>query len=119
MSQQYRNDQEMDREEAKLYTGEYGESPRQRSLFNTYGEKVSTEKKDEYHLMRLRWALAVISLILWVVMFLISMGLLTTLATGHFYSGDDSGSLQTFIICGVVGFTALVLAVNIFFNRKH
>ncbi len=119
MSQQYRNDQEMNREEARLYTGEYGESPLQRSLFNTDGDKISTEKKGERHLMEPRLTLAVISLISWVIMFLISMGLMITLATGHFYSGDNVGSLQTFIICGVVGFTALVLVINILFNRKH
>lgn len=119
MSQQYRNDQEMNREEARLYTGEYEESPRQRSLFNTVGDKISIEKKGERNLIVFRWSLAVISLILWVVMFLVSMGLLTALATGHFYSGDNVGSLQTFLICGLVGFTALVLVVNILFNRKH
>lgn len=119
MSQQHINDQEINRDDVRSYNSGYGECPRQGSLSSTYGEKVPIGVKIEGYSVAFRWSLAVISLILWIVMFWILIGKLTTLAAGHFYAGDNVGNIQTFLICGLIGFTALVIVINILFNRKR
>jgi hypothetical protein len=59
-----------------------------------------------------RLALAIVSLVLWIMLFLIVVGIIITI-------GSVNQLLEPFLILGFLIFTAMVFLINIVFNRKH
>ena len=72
-----------------------------------------------------RLALAIVSIVLWIVLFLIIAGIMGsyhpnsfTITPGGVY---DSGPnlLEPFLIAGFAVFTVMVIIINMLFNRKR
>ena len=59
-----------------------------------------------------RLALAIVSLVLWIILFLIVVGIIITI-------GSVNQLLEPFLILGFLIFTAMVFLINILFNRHH
>ncbi|HYB02761.1 MAG TPA: hypothetical protein VED37_21210 [Ktedonobacteraceae bacterium] len=58
-----------------------------------------------------RLALAIVSLVLWILFFLFVVGVIVTI-------GSVNQLLEPFLLIGFMIFTALVFLINILFNRK-
>jgi hypothetical protein len=59
-----------------------------------------------------RLALAIVSLILWIMLFLIMVGVIISY-------GSVNQILEPFLVLGFLIFTAMVFVINLMFNRKH
>ena|SRR5438105_14566458 len=59
-----------------------------------------------------RLALAIVSLVLWIMLFLFVVGIIITI-------GSVNQFLEPFLILGFLIFTAMVFLINIVFNRNH
>jgi hypothetical protein len=59
-----------------------------------------------------RLALAIVSLVLWIMLFLIVVGIIITI-------GSVNQLLEPFLILGFLIFTAMVFLINMMFNRRH
>ncbi len=58
-----------------------------------------------------RLALAIVSLVLWILFFLFVVGIIVTI-------GSVNQLLEPFLVIGFLVFTALVFLINILFNRR-
>ena len=59
-----------------------------------------------------RLALAIVSLVLWILFFLFVVGLIVTI-------GSINQLLEPFLLIGFLIFTVMVFLINMVFNRKH
>ncbi len=59
-----------------------------------------------------RLALAIVSLVLWIMLFLFVVGIIITI-------GSINQLLEPFLILGFLIFTAMVFLINMVFNRNH
>ena len=59
-----------------------------------------------------RLALAIVSLVLWILFFLFVVGVIVTI-------GSVNQLLEPFLVIGFLIFTAMVFLINILFNRKQ
>jgi hypothetical protein len=59
-----------------------------------------------------RLALAIVSLVLWIMLFLFVVSIIITI-------GSVNQLLEPFLVLGFLLFTAMVFLINIMFNRRH
>jgi hypothetical protein len=82
---------------------------------NSYGEKLSGQEANRVPTAGQRLALAIVSLSLWMALFLIVV--IGAAVTSPF--NPISRLLYPLLILGLLIFTALVFVINVLFNRKH
>ncbi len=116
---------------------EYDESPRERPgasyaayegvphyndySTNTYGQKLTGRETSKIPTAAQRLALAIVSLVLWVALFLIIAAIMSAYAAYGPPGGIEpvSRTLFPFLIAGFLMFSAIVIVVNVLFNRKR
>jgi len=76
------------------------------------GQKLSGYLVDSTPGTGQKLALAIVSLVLWIVLFLFVVGIIITI-------GSVNQLLEPFLVLGFLIFTAMVFLINIMFNRKH
>ena len=76
------------------------------------GQKLSGYLVDSTPGTGQRLALAIVSLVLWIMLFLFVAGIIITI-------GSVNQLLEPFLILGFLIFTAMVFLINMMFNRKH
>lgn len=122
MSQQH-----MDPFEPRVGYSEYGALPQYDNYSNAFREKLTMKPNPASLSPSQRLALAISSLVLWVIVCIIVVaGIFHVAATINLYQNyqtpvDNPYAAITYVllISALVLFTALVLAVNILFNRKR
>jgi hypothetical protein len=76
------------------------------------GQKLSGYLVDSTPGTGQKLALAIVSLVLWIVLFLFVVGIIITI-------GSVNQLLEPFLVLSFLIFTAMVFLINIMFNRKH
>ncbi len=116
MSQHQMDSGEIDRDgQHASYTG-YEGTPNYRGYASSpLGQKLSADNGSSSISAAQRLALAIVSLVLWVVVFFI-----VGLAAAHI-SPDSPGTdfFYPFLMASLLIFSVLVLVINILFYRKH
>ena len=79
---------------------------------SSHGQKLSGYEMGNTPGTGQRLALAIVSLVLWIVLFLIVVGIIITI-------GSVNQLLEPFLVLGFLIFTAMVFLINMMFNRKH
>ena len=95
-------------------SGEYEEVPNYN--YNDYSSSSTGQKLSGYLMGNRpgtgqRLALAIVSLVLWILFFLFVVGIIVTI-------GSVNQLLEPLLIIGFLIFTAMVFLINILFNRK-
>ena len=124
MSQQHMEFDESQRERPDAsYTGYEGVPSYNSYSSNTYGQKLSGhEATGRMPTPAQRLALAIVSLILWIGLFLGIVSIMASYAPPFDPGGQVqsiSGILFPFLIIGFLVFSAIVILVNVLFNRKR
>lgn len=126
MSQQHMQFDESQRERpGASYTGYEAVPPYNSYATHPYGQKLSAPETSKMPTSAQRLALAIVSIVLWIVLFLIIAGIMgsyhsdffTTPGGGVYTQGSDI--LEPFLIAGFAVFTAMVIVINVLFNRKR
>ncbi|HEU0000515.1 MAG TPA: hypothetical protein VFQ36_06430 [Ktedonobacteraceae bacterium] len=123
MSQQHMEFDESQRERpGASYTGYEGVPPYNNYSSNTYGQKLSGHEASRGPTAAQRLALAIVSFVLWIALFLIIAAIMSSyippFGPGG-YAQSISGILFPFLIIGFLIFSAIVILVNVLFNRKR
>jgi uncharacterized membrane-anchored protein len=79
---------------------------------SSQGQKLSGFFVDSTPGTGQRLALAIVSLVLWIALFLFVVGIIITI-------GSVNQLLEPFLVLGFLIFTAMVFLINVVFNRKH
>jgi hypothetical protein len=79
---------------------------------SSQGQKLSGYLVDSMPGTGQKLALAIVSLVLWILFFLFVVGIIITI-------GPVNQLLEPFLIIGFLIFTAMVFLINMVFNRKH
>lgn len=125
MSQQHMEFDESQRERpGASYTG-YEAVPSYNSYStHPYGQKLSGQETGRVPTSAQRLALAIVSIVLWIVLFLVIAGILGSyhpefsVTPGGAYE-TGSNILEPFLIAGFAVFTMMVIVINVLFNRKR
>lgn len=97
------------------YTGYEGIPPNDNYSASSWGQKLTVDNISSSPSSGQRLALAIISLILWVVVFIIvGLG-----ASSLSPDNPSSHVLYPFLIVALLIFSVLVLIINILFNRRQ
>ena len=97
------------------YTGYEGVPHQDRYPSSSFGQKLLVDNNSSSFSAGQRLALAIISLILWVVVF----GIIGLGASAISPDNPSSRFLYPFLMAALVIFSVLVLAINILFHRRH
>ena len=123
MSQQHMEFDESQRERpGASYTAYEGVPPYNSYSNNTYGQKLSGHEASKIPTAAQRLALAIVSFVLWIALFLIIAAIMSSYAPPFGpggYAQSISGILFPFLIIGFLIFSAIVILVNVLFNRKR
>lgn len=107
MSQQQMNSDEINPDGLASYSARYEEVPHYNGYSTSMdGQKLSGQETHQLPTTRQRLALAIVSLVLWMLMFIIMVSVST--------SGN-----QSLLVIGVLLFTGLIGTVNVVFNRRR
>jgi hypothetical protein len=91
---------------------------------NTYGQKLTGRETSKIPTAAQRLALAIVSIVLWILLFLVIAGILGSyhpefsVTPGGAYE-TGSNILEPFLIAGFAVFTVMVIVINVLFNRKR
>lgn len=122
MSQQHMEFDESQRERpGASYTGYEAVPPYNSYSTHPYRQKLAAPETSRMPTSAQRLALAIVSIVLWTALFLVVAAIMGSYHPDFFTTpggGYEIGSnmLQPFLI---VGFTAMVIIINILFNRKR
>ena len=129
MSQQQMDSGEINRDEPPLSSREYEAGAHYHRDFSTlYGQKLTATMSTSSPSSGQRLALAIVSLVLWVVVFLIvvsslittpSINFVTSVASTTSYDNQAWYILYPLLIAGLLIFSVFVFAINMLFYRKH
>lgn len=129
MSQQQMDSGEINRDEPRLSSREYEAGVHyDRDSSALYGQKLAATMSTSSPSSGQRLALAIVSLALWVLVFLIVVfSLITTpstifvesVASTTSYDNPSWHILYPLLIAGLLIFSILVFAINMLFYRKH
>ncbi len=123
MSQQHMEFDESQREiPGTSYTAFGGVPPINSYSTHQYGQKLSGTEFSKTPTVGQRLALAIVSLVLWIALFLIIAAIMASYVppfVGGGYAESVSNILFPFLIIGFLIFSALVILVNALFNRKR
>ena len=129
MSQQQMDSGEINRDEPRLSSREYEAGAHyDRDSSTLYGQKLTATLSTSSPSSGQRLALAIVSLVLWVVVFLIVViSLITTpstifvesVASTTSYDNQSWHILYPLLIAGLLIFSVLVFAINLLFYRKR
>jgi polyferredoxin len=122
MSQQDIDYGESQRERpATSYTGYEGVPHYNDYSTNAHGQKLSWREASRIPTAAQRLALAIVSLVLWIALFLIIAGIMASYRPSFGPGGFESisNTLDPFLIVGFLMFSAIVILVNVLFNRKR
>src|ERR1700730_16378156 len=97
------------------YDSGYGASPQHSNDYEptpfTFGQKIAQDTPESAHLrehrLNIRMGMAIISLVLWMVFFFISISIIL-----------QNPIIQPIMVTGLSVFTVLVILANILINRK-
>ena len=126
MSQQHMQFDESQREKpGTSYTGYEAVPPYNNYFTHPYGQKLSVQETSRMPSSAQRLALAIVSIVLWIALFLIIAAIMgsyhpdffTTPGGGYVETG--SNMLEPFLIAGFAVFSAIVIIINVLFNRKR
>ena len=126
MSQQHMQFEESQGERpGASYTGYEAVPPYNNYSTHPYGQKLTAPDTSKMPTSAQRLALAIVSIILWIALFLIIAAIMgsyqpnivTTPGGGYVETG--SNLLQPFLIAGFAVFTAMVIVINVLFSRKR
>ena len=106
---------ESSHERSGTSSGEYEGVPNYN--YNDYSTSSKGQKLSGYLVGSMpgtgqRLALAIVSLVLWILFFLFVVGLIVTI-------GSINQLLEPFLLIGFLIFTVMVFFINMVFNRKH
>lgn len=121
--------QEMEPDKTSIPTEGYRGVPHEDRYTASFGQKLSASSAASSPSWGQRVALAIVSLVLWVIVFFVVIMIITTTPAQIIVSGqnalptvvDNSKALYTiaFLLSfGLLIFSAIVLFINIRFNRK-
>ena len=126
MSQQHMEFDESQRERpGASYTGYEAVPPYNSYSTHPYGQKLSGNEISKMPSTAQRLALAIVSLVLWIGLFLTIAAIMSAYAAYGPSSGPGgyaesvSHTLFPFLIIGFLIFSVLVILVNVLFNRKR
>ena len=123
MSQQHMEFDESQRERpGASYTGYEAVPPYNSYSTHPYGQKLSGQETSRMPSTAQRLALAIVSLVLWIALFLIIAAIMISYIPPvgpNGYAQSISGILFPFLIIGFMIFSAIVILVNVLFNRKR
>ena len=125
MSQQHMQFDESQRERpGASYTGYEAVPPYNNYSTHPYGQKLTGNEISRLPSTGQRLALAIVSLVLWIVLFLIIAAIMGSYHADFFTTPGgvyETGSnmLEPFLIAGFAVFTAMVIVINVLFNRKR
>jgi hypothetical protein len=129
MSQQQMDSGEINRGESRLSSREYEAGAHyDRGASALYGQKLTATMNSSLPSSGQRLALAIVSLVLWVVVFIIVVLSLITTPSIIFVSSVTSTTSYDnaswhihypLLIAGLLIFSVFVFAINVLFNRKH
>ncbi len=97
------------------YTGYEGAPHYDRYPSSSFGQKLHVDNTSPSLSAGQRLALAIISLILWVIVF----GIIGLGASAVSPDNPSARFFYPFLFAALLIFSVLVLAINILFNRKH
>lgn len=123
MSEQHMEFDESQREiPGASYTGYEGVPPYQNYSTHPYRQKLSAQETGRMPRVGHRLALAIVSLVLWIGLFLTIAAIMASYVPPfgpNGYAQSISGILFPFLILGFLIFSAIVILVNVLFNRKR
>lgn len=125
MSQQHMEFDESQHERpGASYTGYEAVPPYNTYSTHPYGQKLSAPETSKMPTSAQRLALAIVSIVLWIVLFLIIAAIMGSYHSDFFTTPGgvyETGSnlLEPFLIAGFAVFTVMVTVINILFNRKR
>ena len=129
MSQQQMDSGEINRDESRLSSREYEAGAHyDRDASVLYGQKLTATMNSSSASPGQRLALAIVSLVLWVVVFLIvvlsliatpSIIFVTSVASTTSYDNQAWHVLYPLVIAGLLIFSVFVFAINLLFYRKR
>ena len=123
MSQQHMEFDESQRERPSAsYAGYEAVPPYNSYSTHPYGQKLSGQETSRMPSTAQRLALAIVSLVLWIALFLIIAAIMISYIPPvgpNGYAQSISGILFPFLIIGFMIFSAIVILVNVLFNRKR
>ncbi len=123
MSQQHMEFDESQREKpGASYTGYEAVPPYNSYSTHPYGQKLSAQETGRMPTVGQRLALAIVSLVLWIGLFLTIAAIMASYVPPFGpggYAESISNILFPFLIIGFLIFSALAILVNILFNRKR
>ncbi len=129
MSRQQMDSGEINRDDPQLSSRAYeAGTPYASDSSVLYGQKLTAPMSSSSFSAGQRVALAIVSLVLWVVVFLIVIFSFISTPTTIFVTGPASTTsfdnpswhiIYTLHIAGLLIFIVLVLIINLLFNRKH
>jgi hypothetical protein len=112
MSQQMEFSESSHERSSASYGGYEGTSNYNDYSTSSHGQKLTGYLMGNAPGTGQRLALAIVSLVLWIILFLIVVGIIITI-------GSVNQLLEPFLILGFLIFTAMVFLINIVFNRNH
>jgi hypothetical protein len=106
---------ESSHERSSTFSGGYEGVPNDN--YNDYSTSTQGQKLSGYLVGNTpgtgqRLALAIVSLVLWILFFLFVVSIIVTI-------GSVNQLLEPFLVIGFLIFTAMIFLLNIMFNRKH
>lgn len=123
MSQQHMEFDESQRERPGASYAAYEAVPQFNSYStHPYGQKLSGNEFSKTPTVGQRLALAIVSLVLWIGLFLTIAAIMASYVPPFGpggYAESISNILFPFLIIGFLIFSALVILVNVLFNRKR
>ena len=124
MSQQHMQFEESQREKpGASYTGYEAVPPYNSYSTHPYGQKLSAPETGRMPTSAQRLALAIVSIVLWIALFLIIAAIMASYNPGFYTPGGTyemvSNGLDPFLVAGFTVFTAMVIVINVLFNRKR
>ena len=125
MSQKHMEYDESQRERpGASYTAYEGVPPYNSYSTHPYGQKLTGHEASKIPTAAQRLALAIVSLVLWIALFLIIAAIMGSYrpdfsATPGGAYEISSSALDPFLIAGFAVFTVMVIVINVLFNRKR
>jgi hypothetical protein len=101
--------------DSSTYTGYEGIPPYNNFSTGMYGQKLSAQGIGKTPSPAQRLALAIVSLVLWMVLFFIVLIGMVSISPGN----PASGAIYPLLIVGLLIFSALVFVLNSLFNLKR
>lgn len=105
------------------YTGYEAVPPYNNYSTHPYGQKLSAPETSKMPTSGQRLALAIVSIVLWIVLFLIVAAIMGSYQPGFITPGGTyemvSNTLDPFLVAGFAVFSVMVIIINVLFNRKR